>query len=60
MSRAVKLSENIASEAKIGKILEENPDLTYDIIKKILISQQEVEAGKLEKIASAPAPCIDK
>lgn len=27
--------------AKIGKIAEENPDLTYDIIKNILIAQQE-------------------
>ena len=34
--------------AKIGKIGEENPDLTYEFIKDILVSLQEVEAGKLE------------
>jgi len=34
--------------AKIGKIAEENPDLTYDFIKNILIAQQEVEMGNLE------------
>ena len=35
--------------AKIGKIVEENPDLTYEFIKEILISQQEAKAGKLEE-----------
>ena len=35
--------------AKIGKIAEENPDLTYDFIKKIIISRQEVQAGRLEE-----------
>lgn len=28
--------------SRIGKIAEENPDLSYDFIKDILISQQEV------------------
>ena len=32
--------------AKIGKIAEENPDLTYDFIKNILIAQQEAKIGK--------------
>jgi len=35
--------------AKIGKIAEENPDLTYEFIKKIIISKQEAQAGKLEE-----------
>lgn len=35
--------------AKIGKIAEENPDLTYDFIKNILIAQREVEAGNLQE-----------
>ncbi len=67
MATAVKLSENIVSEAKImskafnrsiagqieywvkiGKIAEENPDLTYEFIKNIFIAQEEVRAGKLE------------
>ncbi len=73
MATAVKLSENIVSEAKImskalnrsiagqiehwakiGKIAEENPDLTYEFIKNILIAQQEAQAGKLEKY------CLDE
>ena len=67
MATAVKLSEDIVSDAKImskalnrsiagqiehwakiGRIAEENPDLTYDLIKNILIAQQEALAGKLE------------
>ena len=35
--------------AKIGKIAEENPDLTYEFIKNIIIAQQEVKEGKLEE-----------
>lgn len=68
MANAVKLSEEIISEAKIiskalnrsiagqiehwakiGRLAEENPDLTYEFIKSILIAQQETKAGKLEK-----------
>ena len=68
MAKAVKLSDNIVSDAKImskafnrsiagqieywakiGKIVEENPDLTYELIKNILIAQQEVEANRLEE-----------
>lgn len=37
--------------AKIGKIAEENPDLTYEFIKDILIAQQEVKAKKFEEYA---------
>ncbi len=67
MSIAVKLSENIVTEAKtiskalnrsvagqieywakIGKIAEENPDLTYEFIKNILIAQQEAQSGQLQ------------
>ena len=33
--------------AKIGRIAEENPDLTYDFIKNILIANEESQAGKL-------------
>ena len=70
MSKAVKLSEAVVSDAKvmskafnrsiagqieywvrIGKIAEENPDLTYELIKNILIAQQEAKEGKLEPYA---------
>jgi len=42
------VSGQIEYWAKIGKIVEENPDLTYEFIKSILISQQEAKARKLE------------
>lgn len=46
------LSRSIAGQiehwAKIGKLAEENPDLTYDFIKNILIAQQEAAAGDFE------------
>ncbi len=32
--------------AKIGKCAEENPDLTYALIKEILIGLEEVEQGE--------------
>ena len=45
------LNRSIAGQiehwAKIGKLAEENPDLTYDFIKNLLIAQQEAYAGKL-------------
>ena len=50
MSKA--LNRSVAGQieywAKIGKIAEENPDLTYDIIKNILVAHQEAQAGQLE------------
>ena len=42
------LAGQIEHWAKIGRLAEENPDLTYEFIKNILISQQEARAGKLE------------
>ena len=32
--------------AKIGKIVEENPDLTYSMVKDILIGLEELEQGE--------------
>lgn len=50
MSKA--LNRSVAGQiehwAKIGRIAEENPDLTYELIKSILIAQQETQTGKLE------------
>jgi ParD-like antitoxin of type II bacterial toxin-antitoxin system len=34
--------------AKIGKIAEENPDLSFTFIKEVLISREEVLAGETE------------
>jgi hypothetical protein len=34
--------------AKIGKIAEDNPDLSYEFIKSILVSLQQIEEGQVE------------
>ncbi len=39
------LTGQIEHWAKIGKIAEENPDLTYSLIKEILIGLEELESG---------------
>jgi len=50
MSRA--LNRSVAGQieywAKIGKIAEENPDLTYDFIKQLLIAREEAETGTMK------------
>ncbi len=33
--------------AKIGKIAEENPDLTYSLIKEILVGVRELDQGEI-------------
>lgn len=33
--------------AKIGKILEENPDLTYSFVERILIAKAEMDSGEV-------------
>jgi len=35
--------------ARIGKCAEENPDLTYDLIKEILIGIEELEQGEISE-----------
>jgi len=34
--------------AKIGEMMEDNPDLPYEFVRQAIISQAEKEAGKLE------------
>ena len=34
--------------AKIGEIMEDNPDLPYQFVKQVIIGAAEREAGKLE------------
>lgn len=50
MSRA--LHRSVAGQieywATIGKIAEENPDLTYDFIQKLLIARQEAQSGDVQ------------
>ncbi|HBR71037.1 TPA: hypothetical protein DIC20_05450 [Candidatus Dependentiae bacterium] len=50
MSKAVNRSVagQIEHWARIGRLAEENPDLTYEFIKNILIAQEEARAEKLE------------
>ena len=35
--------------AKIGEMMEDNPDLPYEFVKQVIIAKAEKEAGKLEK-----------
>lgn len=42
------VSAQIEHWVKIGKIVEENPDLTYEMIKTILVAKQEEQMDKLE------------
>lgn len=34
--------------AKIGEMMEENPDLPYELVRQAIIAKAEKEAGKLE------------
>ncbi len=45
---AEKRAGQIEHWARIDRIAEENPDLTYEFIKNILTAQQEAQSGKLE------------
>jgi predicted transcriptional regulator len=35
--------------AKIGEMMEDNPDLPYEFVRQAIIAQAEKEAGKLEE-----------
>ena len=41
------LTGQIEHWARIGKCAEENPDLTYDLIKEMLIGIQELDQGEM-------------
>lgn len=41
-------SKQVEHWAKIGEIMEDNPDLPYEFVKQALIAKAEKEAGKLE------------
>lgn len=34
--------------AKIGEMMEDNPDLPYEFVRQVIIAEAEREAGKLE------------
>ena len=40
------ITEQIEHWAKIGKIAEENPDLSFSLIKEILIATEELDANQ--------------
>jgi len=42
------LPKQIEHWAKIGKMMEDNPDLPYEFVKQAIIAKAEKEAGKLE------------
>ena len=35
--------------AKIGEMMEDNPDLPYELVRQAIIAKSEKEAGKLER-----------
>lgn len=41
-------SKQIEHWAKIGEMMEDNPELPYEFVKKAIIAKAEKEAGKLE------------
>ena len=43
------LTGQIEHWARIGKCAEENPDLTYDLIKEIFIGIEELDQGEKEE-----------
>lgn len=42
------MSINQESSEKIKKIMQDNPDLSYEFVRQLLIAQAEVEAGQVE------------
>ena len=42
------MPKQIEHWAKIGEMMEDNPDLSYEFVKQAIISKAEKEAGKLE------------
>jgi len=50
MARALNRTppKQIEHWAKIGEMMEDNPDLPYEFVKQAIIAQAEKEAGKLE------------
>lgn len=50
MGRALNRStpKQIEHWAKIGEIMEDNPELPYEFVKQAIIAKAEKEAGKLE------------
>lgn len=53
MARAMNRStpKQIEHWAKIGEMMEDNPDLPYEFVKQAIIAKAEQEAGKLEPYA---------
>ena len=47
MSRSA--AKQVEHWAKIGRIMEENPDLTYEFVKDALLAKAEMDNGLLEE-----------
>jgi len=43
------LADQIQHWAEVGKIVEDNPDLSYSVIKEILLGIEDVRAGNTEE-----------
>ena len=44
--------EQSDNSAKINQIMQDNPDLSYEFVRQLLIAQDEVEAGRVEPYKS--------
>jgi len=42
------LAEPNVDSATINQIIEDNPDLSYEFVSQLLISQREVDVGRVE------------
>ncbi len=40
--------EQSDNSAKINQIMQDNPDLSYEFVRQLLIAKYEVEAGRVE------------
>ncbi|MBN1008477.1 TA system antitoxin ParD family protein [Amphritea pacifica] len=47
MSRSA--AKQVEHWAKIGRIMEENPDLTYEFVRNAMIAKAEADAGLVEE-----------
>lgn len=41
-------NEQSENSAKITKIMQDNPDLSYEFVRQLLIAQEEVNIGRVE------------
>ncbi|WP_250655036.1 ParD-like family protein [Alkalimarinus coralli] len=43
------IPKQIEHWAKIGRVMEENPDLSYEFVSDVLVAEAEIKAGRVKK-----------